>query len=88
MDEIGDPQGGEPGVGLASSRRAAGAKPLLVKEVGYLGIDVAVEELVDEFDDLLRGCYLLRGGLGVRHRERLGLATLEADMDPGRSFRR
>jgi len=88
MDKIGDPQGGEPGVGLVSSCRAARAKPLLVKEIGYLRIDVAVEELVDEFDDLLRGRYLLRGGLGVRRRERLSLATLEADMDLGRSFRR
>ena len=38
---------------------------LLVKDVGDFGIDVIVEELVDEFDDLGLGLDLLRGGLGI-----------------------
>ena len=62
--------------------------PLLVQDVGDLGIDVIVEQLVDEFDDLRLGLHLLRGGFGILRRQRLGLAALEADMDLGRSFGR
>ena len=86
MGEIGHPQVGEAGVGLASTRRTAGTNSLLVQDVGDLGIDVIVEELVDEFDHHLLGLDLLRGGLGILRRQDLGLASLEADMDLCRSL--
>lgn len=88
MDEIGDSQGGETSITFPTSRRPAGAKSLLIEYVRDPGIDVVVEEFVDEFDDLRRRLHLLRGGLGVQRRERFGLAALEADVDPGGSFRR
>jgi hypothetical protein len=49
---------------------------------------VVVEQLVDQFHNLWLRPNLLRGGLGVQRRERLGLATLEPDMDFCNSFRR
>jgi len=64
-DEIGHSQVGEPRVGLAATRRTARAYPLFVQDVGDLGIDVIVEEPVDEFDDHRLGFYLLRGGFRI-----------------------
>ena len=78
--EIGHSQVGESRVGLATTRRTARAYPLFVQDVGDLGIDVIVEELVDEFDHLRLGLHLLRGRFGILCRQRLGLASLEADM--------
>ena len=46
-----------------------------------------IEELVDEFDHLRLGLHLLRGGFGILCGQCLGLASLEADMKGGRSFR-
>ena len=51
VDEIGNAQGREAGVVAAASRRLARTISVLVEEFGDLGIDVVVEELVDEFDD-------------------------------------
>src|ERR1700686_2004198 len=87
MDKIGDPQIGETSLAPPRSCRSAWPKSLVIEEVGDLGINVIVKELVDEFDDLRLGLDLLRGGLWIQRRERLGLAALEADMDLGRSFR-
>ena len=85
--EIGHSQVGEPRVGLATTRRTTGAYPLFVQDFGDLGIDVIVEQLVDEFDHLRLGLHLLRGGFGILYGQRFGLASLEADMEGGRSFR-
>ena len=63
--EIGHSQVGEPRVGLATTRRTTGAYPLFVQDFGDLGIDVIVEQLVDEFDHLRLGLHLLRGGFGI-----------------------
>src|SRR5206468_11153432 len=41
------------------------------------------EELIYEFHDPRLCLHLLRGGLGILRRERLSLATLEADVDLG-----
>jgi hypothetical protein len=86
VDEISDAQVREPGVGLARSRRTPGTNSLLVQDLGDFGKDVIVEERVDEFDD--RCLDLLRGGLGIKRRQGLGLAAREADMDLCRSFGR
>jgi hypothetical protein len=86
--EIGHSQIGESRVGLATTRRTAGAYPLFIQDVGDFGIDVIIEELVDEFDHLRLGLHLLRGGFGILCGQCLGLASLEADMKGGRSFRR
>ncbi|MEN6426742.1 MAG: hypothetical protein ABFE13_15390 [Phycisphaerales bacterium] len=86
MDKIGHSQGGETGIASPRSCRSAGAKSLLVEQVGDLGIDVVVEEFVDQLDDLRLRLHLLRGGLGVHRRKRFGLAALEADMNLGDSF--
>ena len=51
MDEIGDAQGGETSAAAPGSGRSAGTKSLLIEDVGDFGVDVIVEELVDEFDD-------------------------------------
>ena len=48
VDEIGDPQGREAGIVAAAPRRSARAISLLVEEFGDLGIDVVVEQLVDQ----------------------------------------
>ena len=63
-------------------------KAPLVEEVNDFRVDVVVEQLVDEFQDLRLRLDLLRGGLGIQRRERLGLASFEADMDLGDSFSR
>ena len=47
---------------------------------------MVVEQLVDEFHDLGRRPDLLRGGLGIQRRKRLGLASFKADMDLGDAF--
>src|SRR5271166_3434479 len=88
VSEIGDAQCGESSVGLALPRGAARANSLFVEDVGDLGINVVVEELVDEVDDLWKGLYLLRGGFWILRRQGLCLTALEADMDLGCSFRR
>ena len=44
--------------------------------------------MVDEFHDLGRRLDLLRGGLGIQRRERLGLASFETDMDLGDALSR
>jgi hypothetical protein len=59
IGEIGDPEGGELRVRLTLPRRTAGADSAAVQNVGDFGIDVAVEEHVDEFDDLGIGLDLL-----------------------------
>src|SRR5689334_4130469 len=64
-DEIGHSQIGEPRAGLATTRRTARAYPLFVQDVGDLGIDVIVEEPVEEFEYGPLGLYLLRGGFGI-----------------------
>jgi hypothetical protein len=88
MGEVGHPQLREAGVGLIAAGRTAGPNCLLVEDVGDLGIDGIVEELVDQFDHRLLGLDLLRGGLGVLGRQGLRLASLEVDMDPCRSLDR
>ena len=88
MDEVGNAQRGEAGMAAPRSSRSAGTKLLLVEDVCDLGIDVVIEELVDELDDH-GGCpYLLRGGLGIQRCQRFGLAALEAHVDTGDAFRR
>ena len=57
MDEIRDAQGGEASIAAPRPRRSAGTKSLLVEDVGDLGIDVIVEELVDELDDDVGGVF-------------------------------
>src|SRR5713226_10431925 len=79
MDEICDAQRGESSAAAPASGRSAGMKSLLIENVGDFGIDVVVQELVDEFDDPGRCLDLLRGRLGVERRQRFGLAALEAD---------
>ena len=64
MGEVSHPQVRESGVGLVTAGRTAGPNCLLVEDVRDLGIDVIVEEFVDEFDHRLLGLDLLRGGLG------------------------
>ena len=61
VDEIGDPQGREAGIVAAAPRGSSRAKSSLVEEFGDLGIDVFVEELVDQFDDTGLRLHLLRG---------------------------
>lgn len=88
MGEIGHPQVREAGVGLVAAGRTAGPNCLLVEDLGDLGIDVIIEEPVDQFDHRLQGLDQLRGGLGVLGRQGLRPASLEADMDPCRSLDR
>ena len=88
MGEVGHSQVREAGVGVVAAGRTAGPNCLLVENVGDLGIDVIVEELVNQFDHRLLGLDLLRGGLGVLGRQGLRLASLEADMDSCRSLDR
>jgi hypothetical protein len=45
-----DPQGGEASVIPRASRRSTRTESFLVEAVGDLGIDVVIEELVDELD--------------------------------------
>src|SRR5712691_6915841 len=85
MDEIGHSQGRKPCIASAASRRSSRPKSVFVEELGDLGISVIVEELVDTLNDLRRRLDLLRGGLGVQRRQRLGLATLKAHVDLGGS---
>ncbi len=88
MDEIGNPQGSEAGIAAAAPRRSTRAISLLVEKFGNLGIGEFVEELVDQLDDTWLRLHLLRRRLGVRCGERLGFATLEADVNLRGSFRR
>lgn len=88
MDEIGNPQGSEAVIAAATPRRSTRAISLLVEKFGNLGIDKFVEELVDQLDDTWLRLHLLRRRLGVRCGERLGFATLEADVNLRGSFRR
>jgi len=55
VGEIGNPQGGEPRVGLSSPCRTAGTDSSIIQNVGDFGVDVIVEQRVDEFDHLGRG---------------------------------
>ena len=64
MSEIGHPQVSEASVGLPLTSRTAGANCLLVEDAGDLGIDVIVEELVDELDHHLLGLDLRAEDLG------------------------
>jgi len=86
VDEIGDPQRREAGILATAARSFARAVPLPVEDVGDLGIDVIVEEFVDEFDNAGLRLDLLGGRLRVQGGDRLELAALEANMDLGRSF--
>ena len=86
VGEIGDPQGGELRVGLTTPCGTAGTDAALVQNVGDFGIDVVVEERVDQFDHLGIGLDLLGRRFGVLGGQGLGFAALEADMDPRRSF--
>lgn len=43
---------------------------------------MTIEKLVDELQDLWLGLDLLCRGLGVLRRERFGLASLEANVNP------
>ena len=61
---------------------------MLIEEVSDLGIDVVVEELVDEFDDAGLRLDLLGGGFWAHGGERLDIAALEADVNLGRFHRR
>ena len=88
MGEIGHPQVREAGVGLVAAGRTAGPNCLLVEDLGDLGIDVIIEEPVDQFDHRLQGLDLLRRGFGVLGGQGLRPASLEADMDPCRSLDR
>ena len=80
MDEIGHSQVGKLHVSLATAHRAAGTNSFFVQDVGDLGIDVIVQELIDECDDIWLGLHLLRRGFWVHCRQGLGLTTLEAHM--------
>jgi hypothetical protein len=59
MDEVGDVLRCEASVAAPRSGRSAGMKLLLIENVGDFGIDLVVEEFVDELDDLGRGLDLL-----------------------------
>jgi hypothetical protein len=61
---------------------------LLVEKFGNLGIDVFIEELVDQLDDIGLRLDLLRGRFWAHGGERLDFATLEANVNFGGSFRR
>ena len=66
--------------------RPAGTKASLVEQIGDLGVDVVIEEPVDELHDLRRRFHFLRGGLRIPCRERLDLPAFEADVDLGDPF--
>jgi hypothetical protein len=83
---IGNPFWREAGVVPTAARGLAKAISLLVEEVGDVGVDVAVEELVDQFDDAGLYVNLLGGGFWARGGERLDLAALEAHVNFGGSF--
>lgn len=59
---------------------------MLVEKFGDLGIDVFVEEFVDQFDDTGLRLYLLRRRFWAHDGERLDFAALEADVNFGGSF--
>ncbi len=59
---------------------------MLVEKFGDLGIDVFVEESVDQFDDTGLRLYLLRRSFWAHDGERLDFAALEADVNLGGSF--
>ena len=61
MGEISNAQRGETSAAATRSSRSAGTKSLLIEHVGDFGIDVIVEELVDELDDRGRRLDLLAG---------------------------
>jgi hypothetical protein len=86
VNQIGDPHGREARLASAAASRAAGTKALHIKHVSDLGIDMGIEQGVDQLDDPERRLYLLGGGFGVQRRERLGLPPLKADVDLRRAF--
>ena len=78
MYEIGHALRAETSAALPRSGGSATTKSLVIENVGNFGIDVRVEELVDELNDSRWRLDLLRRCLGVQRREHISLATLEA----------
>jgi hypothetical protein len=88
VHDVRDPRCGEASMPSSGSGRSARLISLRVEKVCDLIVGVLVEELVDELDDLQWRGNLLGRGLRIEYRQRLGPAALEADVDPGGSFRR
>ena len=88
VSEIGNSQGREAGVVATAACGLARTVSLLVEQFCDLGIDVVVEEVIDQFDDAGLRLDLLGGRFWAQGGERLDLAAFESHVNLGGSFRR
>src|SRR5690348_12536727 len=78
----------ETGAAPSGARGSARTEPLRIKDDGNFGVDVVVEQPINEFNDIGRCLHHLPGGLRVDSGESRGLSAPEAEIDPGSTIAR
>ncbi len=86
VDEVSNSQGCETGVVATAASSLARPILLLIEQLCDLGIDVVVEEFIDQFDGAGLRLNLLGGGFWARDGERLDLAAFVPHMKLSGSF--